>query len=131
MNLFDGRLVRGSGGGPALRAGGRELPLPTETFGPLVAYNDGDVTAGVRPEHLTVGEKVANGNWVMDVLLLEPLGSTTLATLGRDGWQLLAQVGGRPALRERQTVEVGLDVRHLHLFERSSGAALPRGVGFG
>jgi multiple sugar transport system ATP-binding protein len=126
MSFFDGRLVRRAGGELALRADGLEVPLLPETFDPAVAYNEGDVTAGIRPEHVAVDEASANCKVKMDVLLLEPLGPTTLATLGRDGWQLLALVGGRPALRERQTIEVGLDVRHLHLFDRSSGAALPR-----
>ena len=123
MNFFDGRLVRRDGGGMVLAVGGRELPLPAETFGPHTVYNAGDVTAGIRPESVKVGEGIGRPDWMMDVLLVEPLGSATLVTLGRDGWQLLALAGGRPALRERQSVEVGLDVRHLHLFDRSSGAA--------
>jgi multiple sugar transport system ATP-binding protein len=128
MNFFDGRLARSARGEPVLAAGGRELPLLAETFAPSVAYNESDVTAGIRPEHVRVGEVTASCKIAMDVLLLEPLGATTLATLRRDGLQLLALVGGRPALRERQAVEVGLDMRHLHLFDRSSGAALPRAV---
>jgi len=127
MNFFDGRLMRRAGGGMALAVGGRELPLPAETFCPPVAYNEGDVTAGIRPESVKVGEGIADADWTMDVLLVEPLGSTTLVTLGRDGWQLLALVAGRPTVKERQTVGVRLDVRHLHLFDRSSGAALPLG----
>ncbi len=128
MNFFDGRLVRRDGGGLALAAGGGELPLPAETFGAATSYNGGDVTAGIRPKHVTVGEGIAHPIGKMDVLLVEPLGPTTLATLGRDGQHLLALVGGQAELRERQSVEVGLDVRHLHLFDRSSGTALPRGV---
>jgi multiple sugar transport system ATP-binding protein len=128
MNFLDGRLRR-EAGELVFATGGWEIPLPRETFGPDVTYNGGDVIAGIRPEHVTVKEGVTNGNWGMDVLLLEPLGPTTLATLGRDGRQLLATVNGR--LRERQTVEVGLDVKHLHLFDRASGAALPRGVNSG
>jgi multiple sugar transport system ATP-binding protein len=126
MNFFDGRLVRRAAGEMALAVGGRELLLPPETFGPLIAYNEGDVTAGIRPESVKIGEGIADCDWTMDVLLVEPLGSATLVTLGRDGWQLLAQIAGRPTVKERQTVEVGLDVRYLHLFDRSSGAALPR-----
>jgi ABC-type sugar transport system ATPase subunit len=128
MNFFDGRLVRRDGGRLSLAADGIELPLPPETFGPLAAYNESDVTAGLRPEHVFVEEEMTNGHWQMDVLLVEPLGANCLVTLGRDGRQLLAQTAGRPALRERQVIEVGLDVRHLHLFDRSSGTALLRGA---
>jgi multiple sugar transport system ATP-binding protein len=128
MNFFDGRLVRRDGGGLALAADGIELPLPGETFGPAAPYNESDVTAGLRPEHVTVGEETAKSHLRMDVLLVEPLGASSLITLGRDGRQLQALVGGQAAPRERQVVKVGLDVRHLHLFDRSSGIALLRGA---
>jgi multiple sugar transport system ATP-binding protein len=127
MNFFDGRLVR-RGGAPTLAAGGVELPLPPQTFGLLPTYNESDVRAGLRPEHVIVGEETANCHWQMDVLLVEPLGASSLVTLKRDDWQLLALTGGRPNLQERQAVKVGLDVRNLHLFDRSSGNALRRGV---
>jgi multiple sugar transport system ATP-binding protein len=130
MNFLDGRLLRRDGG-LALAVGGRELPLPAETFGPRSVYNEGDVTAGIRPESVRVGEGDGRCDWMMDVLLVEPMGSATLVTLGRDGWQLLALAGGRPPLRERESVGVRLDVKHLHLFDRSTGAALPVGVASG
>jgi multiple sugar transport system ATP-binding protein len=120
MNFLDGRLVRHDGGS-ALAVGGRELPLP----GASGAYNEGEITAGIRPEHLTVGEE--NG-WPMEVVLVEPLGSATLVTLGWDGLQLLALAGGRPSFSERQAFKVGIDVKHLYLFDRSSGRALRRDV---
>jgi multiple sugar transport system ATP-binding protein len=126
MNLFDGRVVR-SDAGMVLVVGGVPLPLPPETCGARSAYNEGDVTVGIRPESVTIGA----AGWVMNVLLVEPLGSTTLVTLGRDDWQLLALAPGRSALRERDFVEVGLDVRHLHLFDRSTGMALPPAVASG
>jgi multiple sugar transport system ATP-binding protein len=127
MSFFDGRLVRRDGG-LVLAADGIELPLPPETFGPPSAYNESDVTAGVRPEHVTIERETATCHWRMDVLLVEPLGANSLVTLGRNGRQLLALTDGRPAPRERQTVEVGVDVRHLHLFDRTSGNALRRGA---
>jgi multiple sugar transport system ATP-binding protein len=128
MNFFDGRLVRRPAGEWVLATNGRELPLSTETFTPLPDYNGAEVTAGIRPEHVIVSEGIAPSLGMMDVLLVEPLGATTLVTLGRDGRQLLAVVGRGAALRERQTVEVGLGVRHLQLFDRTNGSALPRGV---
>jgi multiple sugar transport system ATP-binding protein len=126
MNLFDGRLVRRDGGALLLAADGLELPLPAETFGPLTAYNGNDVTAGLRPEHLSLGQQPGPARWLMDVLLVEPLGSASLVTLGRNGQQLLALTDGRPAFSERQAVTVGFDVRDLHLFDRSNGKALWR-----
>ncbi len=124
MNLFDGRLAATTGGGTALRADGLLLPLPAGTIGLSPAYNGMDVTAGIRPEHITVSEEPDAGHLKMDVLLIEPLGANRLVTLARDGRQLLTLMGGQPALRERQTVEVKLDMRNLRLFDRNSGRAL-------
>jgi multiple sugar transport system ATP-binding protein len=126
MNLFDGRLLRRDGGELLLAADGLELPLPAETFGPLTMYNGNDVTAGLRPEHLSLGQQAGPARWLMDVLLVEPLGSASLVTLGRSGQQLLALVEGRSAYSERQSVTVGFDMRDLHLFDRSNGKALGR-----
>ena len=88
------------------------------------------MTAGIRPEHVVIGA-VADSRLRMDVLLVEPLGATALVTLGRIGQQLLAVTDGRSAPRERQAVEVGLDMRQIHLFERSSGQALRHGAADG
>jgi len=123
MSFFDGRLARRDDGWRLEIAGQSAM-----TFGPSVVYNEGDVTAGIRPEHVIVAEEIADAASAMDVLLVEPLGSTTLVTLGRDGRQLVARIDGRPTLRERQTVAVRLDMEHLHLFDRSSGKALRRDV---
>jgi multiple sugar transport system ATP-binding protein len=131
MNFFDGRLTRRADGAVIFDGGGLELPLPAERHGALTVYNGSDVTAGIRPEHVAVREGVADGWSAMDVLLIEPLGPSSLVTLGRDGRQLLALTDGRPSLRERQAVEVRLDVRHLHLFERASGTALRPSAPFG
>ena len=111
MNFFDGSL------------------LSAETFGLLNVYNGSDAIVGIRPEHVTIRETtVADPTAAMDVLLVEPLGSTTLITLGRNGRQLMARMEGRPTLSEGQTVEVRLDVKFLHLFDRHSGLALRRDV---
>jgi multiple sugar transport system ATP-binding protein len=128
MNFFDGRIVRRDGGGLGLRADDIELSLPPETIGPLAVYNDSVVTVGLRPEHVLVEGETTKDRVPMDVLLIEPLGTSSLVTLGRNGRQLLAMVDGRPTLRERQIVTVRLDMRHIHLFDRSSGTALLRGA---
>src|SRR5262249_18269646 len=59
MNFFDGRLARRDGA-LSLAAGGAAWPLPPETFGVLPTYNESDVRAGLRPEHVIVGEETAN-----------------------------------------------------------------------
>jgi ABC-type sugar transport system ATPase subunit len=64
----------------------------------------------------------------MRILLVEPLGSTCLVTLERNGRRLLAQVEGRPILCEGEAVEVAMDMRRVHLFDSASGTALFHGA---
>jgi multiple sugar transport system ATP-binding protein len=129
MNFLDGRLVGDGGGNPGVAVDGGLWPLPASRTELIPFYHLGQaVTAGIRPEdvRLAGGEEGSGptARWGMEVLLVEPLGSTRLVTLGRGGRQLLAQVDGRQAPRERQTVEVVLDMQRVHLFDRSSGRAL-------
>jgi ABC-type sugar transport system ATPase subunit len=64
----------------------------------------------------------------MEVMLVEPLGSTSLVTLQRDGWQLTAHRDGRHGITEKQKVEVSVDVQQTHLFDRSTGLTLSQGA---
>jgi multiple sugar transport system ATP-binding protein len=135
MSFLDGRLTRDDRGEPAFLSEGRLLPLPAE----LVGAADGrEATLGLRPENVVVGDVCKDGpaapdgarpcRLSMEVLLVESLGATRLVTLRRGGWQLLAQTDGRPAPRERQAVEVVLDMTRAHVFDRASGLALIGGA---
>jgi len=133
MNFLDGQLVGAPDGGLLVvsRNDKLVLPLPAGTVAPPAAYNGRDVMAGIRPEHVTVAAEPGTGHLTMDVLLIEPLGASRLVTLTRDGRQLLALSGGQTTFREQQVVEVRLDMQHLHLFDRTQGTTLQRGVSSG
>jgi multiple sugar transport system ATP-binding protein len=86
------------------------------------------VTAGIRPEHVRLAGAVAKTKQgprlSMEVLLIESLGSSSLVTLEHGSWQLLAQVERQLPVRERQTVEVLVDMDKIHWFDRINGQAL-------
>jgi ABC-type sugar transport system ATPase subunit len=101
-------------------------------------YNGKEVSAGFRPEHVKIRGNPANWTlhpanvpFTMRILLVEPLGSTGLVTLEWNGRRLLAQIEGRPNLREGEAVEVAMDMRRVHLFDLASGTALFHGAAAG
>ncbi len=132
MNFLDGRLGRDERGRPSFLTDGCHWLLPERLAPAALAHAGGEATLGIRPDHVALegGEVVhyPSPRLTMDVLLVEPLGSTTLVTLGRDGRQLLAQVGSGTSLRERRTVEVALNMDKAHLFDRASGRTLSDGA---
>jgi len=116
MNLLPATLA---GGGAAAQL----------TAGPLLPFVDGrrdgpdgrNLTIGIRPEHLTLGE----GGLTLDVDLIEPLGSETLIHGHLPGGPtdtLVMKLAGHPPLGER--VAVTVPQAHMHVFDAESGRRL-------
>ncbi len=116
---------------PANAAGGTlELPGGQRwTLSRQVAAQ-GDVTMGIRPEHLTLaGANSPAGHAILPlyVELIEPLGAETLVHGRLEGGkaELTARVDGEAApVKAGSTMRFAVDPRHLHLFDRTSGARL-------
>jgi multiple sugar transport system ATP-binding protein len=112
MNLFPARLAA-----DGLEVAGRTVPIapagvPAER---LRALAGAPLTAGVRPEHLGLGE----GPLGATVEHLEYLGHETLAHLrltGDDTIRLVARVQGMPGLAKGTGVGLTLDPERVHLF---------------
>jgi sn-glycerol 3-phosphate transport system ATP-binding protein len=109
MNFLPGRLVHG----------GTAVQLHA---GPLISLrgrrSGGAVTLGIRPEHLTLGGE----GLTLTVDLIEPLGSETLVH-GRvapdDVDTFVVKVAG--AARLPETVTVGVQTEHVHVFDAGTG----------
>jgi multiple sugar transport system ATP-binding protein len=111
MNFFKGRAHDGR-----LRLeNGEELDFP-EARG-LVT---GDVTLGIRPEHLTLRET----GWPATVSLVEPTGSETQIMARMKGEVIRILVSGRTHVRPGEQISLGVDAGHLHVFDSSSGNRL-------
>jgi multiple sugar transport system ATP-binding protein len=67
-----------------------------------------------------------NSSLEAQVDLIEPLGSETLVHAIVAGQPLTARVGADSELRRGQRVELVVDTRHLHVFERKSQRAITR-----
>lgn len=105
MNLWAGQARDGA----VHLASGARLPLPSGA-----AVPDGEVTIGVRPQHLRTE---AGGPLRAEVRLVEALGpeSVVHADLG-GGSAVLAVLPGQPDLARGSVIELGYDPAVAHLF---------------
>ena len=79
------------------------------------------VTFGIRPEHLSVGGPVAQD---ARVVLIEPLGSETLALIRLGAVELTGRFPPDLGLKPGQDVPISLAMSKFHLFDRDTGLAV-------
>jgi len=112
MNLAPG-VVKG---GAVELDGGARLPLPVG----LEVAEGREVTYGVRPEHLTIGDEGISGT----VAVVEPTGSETHVVLRAAGREVVAMFRDRVPFRPGDALTFAPDADKVHLFDRSSGVRL-------
>jgi len=112
MNLTPGVVTRGT---VELGSGAR-LALP-----PGLAVADGrEVTYGIRPEHLRVGDAGFSGT----VAVVEPTGSETHVVLRTDAGEVVAMFRDRVPFRPGDALTFAPDAGKAHVFDRASGVRL-------
>ena len=120
MNFLTGRIRRD---GEAVRLeldAGRSVPLPEG----IDAADGAELTIGIRPEHVLVGEAARGSALACPVELVEPTGMGTIVHVDLGGVSLKAYVLGMSAARAGETVPVRLPPENLHLFDQASGKRL-------
>jgi multiple sugar transport system ATP-binding protein len=95
--------------------GGASLTVPCEAGGTRLGEK---LTLGIRPEHLTeTGAVGCDARLVGEVIVVEHLGGETLLHVGLVGGGTIQVKGsGESSAADGQRIEVGLSVRHAHLF---------------
>jgi multiple sugar transport system ATP-binding protein len=81
--------------------------------------------AGIRPEHLTLGEPAGAD---ADVEHVEHIGDTVIAHLVAGAHRIVAHLRGDTWLRTGNRVRVGAPVHRWYLFDRTSGCTLRYGT---
>ena len=120
MNFFSARLD-----GEALRlVDGTSLVLDPARLALLRgARAAGGLTLGVRPEHLRLLPAGQPGLKVQ-VSVVEPLGSDTLAYFELEGVRHVARLSPEQTPRAGETLTLGVAMPNAHLFESANGAAI-------
>ena len=85
----------------------------------------GDITVGIRPEHMSMNGASATALLPLTVDLLEPLGAETLV-YGKlpDGMEMTARIHGESTVEIGATLDFAVEARHVHLFDKASGKRL-------
>ena len=115
-----------------VRVASASLELPHWPVGALHAHLNREITLGVRPEDLyEVREENAEARMPrlrVRVRGLEPLGAETILALsaGEQGHELMARVGRETSFRIGEWRDISIDVEALHLFDATTGKAIPR-----
>jgi multiple sugar transport system ATP-binding protein len=111
MNMLPA-VVRG---GKAVMEDGTVLPLPSGG-----AVEEGrEVSYGVRPEHLMLGEGIAGA-----VSVVEPTGSETHVVLRHGARDVVAMFRDRVAFRPGDRLAFAPEVGKVHLFDKATGQRL-------
>jgi len=128
MNLFPASVVERDGA-ILLDAGGLEVKLPADMAEALRrAGPPGEVIAGIRPEDIHPTDRVPPGVEPYEVEgkvdFVEPLGSDTIVHVETSGPVILMKVPGSFPVRMGDEIRVVLNLRKLHVFEKSSEKAI-------
>ena len=108
LHAADGRTV--------LDAGGLQMSLPGVAAQALAARNPGEVTVGIRPEHLMLAP--ANvGDLTARIELIEPVGPVTYLDVMTGDRALRASVPGNRRYEIGATVGLTVAPESLHFFD--------------
>jgi multiple sugar transport system ATP-binding protein len=127
MNLMSAEL-EGADGRLRCRIAGAAIELP----GPVASTGTG-VILGIRPEDLYEFPVPAGLGPLAEievrVIAVEPLGAETLLVLASadTAQEFIARVGRQTKLAPGDRTTIGLDTTRIHLFDRATTRAIPRG----
>jgi ABC-type sugar transport system ATPase subunit len=126
MNFADDLALAKDGAALWLESGGRRL-LPVAEGGELAGRDLASAVLGVRPEHVAVAPHGGRGV-AAKVVDLVPEGREMVVGLElAGGIELRSIVPSTVELAIGQAVGASIDEAYVHLFDRSSGAALHHG----
>ena len=92
------------------------MSLPGETAQAIAARNPGEVTVGIRPEHLTLAP-ANDGDLTARIELIEPVGPVTYLDVMTGDRALRASVPGNRRYEVGRAVGLTLDPESLHFFD--------------
>ncbi|MBN9669442.1 ABC transporter ATP-binding protein [Roseibium aggregatum] len=110
---FEGTVANGA---TSVQLSGVDFQIPE-----MLTGLQGDLSLGVRPEHVKLTDTSAYRG---EVLAAEYLGTTQIVTLRTDHGIIKARLSSSTNVREGETVGVDLDARKLTVFDAQTGHAL-------
>jgi ABC-type sugar transport system ATPase subunit len=117
MNIVKGRIS--ADGALVTLDGGVAFPAPQR----FQHAKSRDVLVGIRAEHVHLA-RPGSPSAVGETVIVEPLGSDTLALLRIGQVEITGRFPPDCGLVASRKAEIGLDLHHAHLFDPQTGAAL-------
>ena len=117
MNFLDAAVSHDGG---TLVLGEQQLMAPSI----LRSFAGKDVLLGVRAENVTVNSTRSSGDVAATVLVVEPMGSTTLLTVEVDGHTLKVQAPPTFKTAPHRTVWLGFAPQTMRVYDRETSLAL-------
>jgi multiple sugar transport system ATP-binding protein len=116
----------GSDGAISLKAPGIEIPLPERFVGPLKSLGGRALTAGVRPEHLSLETNGPMGTLTGTADVVEYLGNEELIHVSVGDNDIVALVGSEHRLRPGDELVLRVALDKVHLFDPESTLSLAK-----
>jgi len=127
MNFIDGRLTSGEGK-IFFEDAGLRVPLREEFYEALEPHLGKRVTFGIRPEDVHDPTQVLEGlvhfRARARINMVEPLGDEMLLYLTTGTNNFVGKVGSYKSFRVGDEMEVGFDLRKVHIFDSEDGRNL-------
>ena len=115
MNFLKGTL-HSADGRTVLDTGDFQMSLPGETALAVASRNQGEVTVGIRPEHLALAP-ANDGDLTARIELIEPVGPVTYLDVMSGSRALRASVPGNRRYEVGSAVGLTVDPESLHFFD--------------
>jgi multiple sugar transport system ATP-binding protein len=128
MNFFDAKIT-GTPDAMYIDGGTFKLRVPPDKTEKLVKVIGQDVVFGIRPEDIfdsTSQNTHATPDALMkvNVNVVEPMGSEQFVYLVSGENEFVARMDARSQIRAGQTIDIMLDMSHMHTFDRQTQEAL-------
>ncbi len=125
MNFLQGTLTTGAN--PAVTVEGTSIPVPGYEFSNgSAAKKEQKVVLGIRPEHVVIGDNASESpvQLPVEIELVEPMGSDTLAWTNVGGQPLSFRVDAEVQIDPGQKLTIGFDPARGSIFDENTGERL-------
>ena len=131
MNFVDGKLIA-QDGEIHFHDGRLDIPLRREYYDFVRDHVGREVTFGIRPEDVhdptQVVASVVHYRTAVRVNMVEPLGDEMILYLSAGTQNLIGKVGSHRTLEVGEDLEIGFDMRKVHIFDAQDGRNLTLGL---
>jgi len=124
MNLIEASIVW-ENSHATLDTGILRIKLPKSISQMLAKLgNKTEVILGIRPEHIMISKEYIPAGHVVEVYVVEPLGSETIVNIKHGDKIIKAKYLGYFSADPGEKIYMGVQVEYIHIFSKETGSAI-------